>query len=53
MVSHGCVALEAGTRAHVGDRVHFGLIRLDTLNLWMADAMVVIDTSRPRVLSTP
>ena len=53
MVSHGCVALEAGTRAHVGDRAHFGLIRLDRLNLWMADAMVVVDTSRQRVLSPP
>ena len=47
MVSHGCVALEAGTRAHVGDLAHFGLIRLDRLNLWMTDAMVVVDTSRP------
>jgi hypothetical protein len=47
MASHGCVALEAGTRAHVGDRVHFGLIRLDRLNLWMTDAMLVVNSSRP------
>jgi hypothetical protein len=53
MVSHGCVALEAGTRAHVGDRAHSGMIRLDTLDLWMPDAMVVVDSSRPRVLSPP
>jgi len=53
MASHGCMALQAGTRAHVGDRAHFGLIRLDRLNLWIADAMVVVDTSRPRVLSPP
>ena len=53
MVSHGCVSLKVGTRSYVGDRARFGLIRLDRLDLWMADFGVVVDTSLPRVSSSP